>query len=255
MRIAVIDDERLIRKDLINYIKELTPDAVISEAENGEEAVKLATENNFDIFFLDINLGDMNGTVLAMMLEKITPETAVIFVTAYNEYAAKAFELNAVDYVMKPFGKNRVEKALKKAESFLQMSKNKGLPLEISSREGCVTDYKENEDTIIIRHGKAVTILKTEDIVFVESQLRICRVCCKDGQIYLTNQCLSEFIHKLNPAKFMRIHKSFLINLDYVLEIAPLYSKNYCVRVRGYEKEVLPVGRNQIKQLREIYHF
>ncbi|WP_130861584.1 LytR/AlgR family response regulator transcription factor [Bacilliculturomica massiliensis] len=115
MRIAVVDDERLIRKDLIYYLKDLAPDAEIEEADSGFTAVELANSKPFDIFFLDINLGDMKGTVLALMLQKTAPEASVVFVTAYGEYGPQAFELNAVDYIMKPFNKARVEKALKKA--------------------------------------------------------------------------------------------------------------------------------------------
>lgn len=254
MHIAVVDDERLIRKDLGSCIRELRPDAVVWEAENGEAAVKLATEHSFDIFFLDINLGDMNGTVLAMMLEHIRPDAAVIFVTAYSEYGVKAFELNAVDYVMKPFGKERIEKALKKAEAHLLQETSAGNPGE-SRAPSDETAAAGAVDTVIVRHGKGVTLLNHSDIVYIESKQHICKVCSRDGNCYVTAQTLQEFVKLLESGGFMRIHKSFLVNLDYILEIAPLYNKNYSIRMRGYEKEMLPVGRNQLKQLREKYRF
>lgn len=259
MRIAVVDDERLIRKDLVRYIEEICPGAEVFEAENGESAVELAAKHAFDIFFLDINLGDMKGTVLAMMLQNISPDSAVIFVTAYGEYGAKAFDLDAIDYIMKPFSRERVEKALRKAESFL-VTAREGVAPESAQTAGLDPEHKrvskgESTDKIIIRHGKCVTLIDRREIVFVESKLRTCRVCCTEGKDYVTNQPLAEFVSMLNQDNFMRIHKSFIVNLDFVLEIAPLYSKNYCVKLRGYEKEALPIGRNQLKKLREIYQF
>ena len=257
MRIAVVDDERLIRKDLVGFIQELRPEAEICEGSSGEDAVKLASQYSFDIFFLDINLGDMKGTVLALMLDNLQPGCAVIFVTAYEEYGVKAFELDAVDYVMKPLGKQRIEKALLKAENALHNQRRAAFA-DHSSGNGGDTDSAEaecNDQELIVRYGKSIAILKKEDIVFIESKQRLCRIFCRDGKNYTSSQPLGEFVRKLESDHFMRIHKSFLVNLHYLQKIEPLYSKNYCIRMRGYEKEALPVGRNQIRQLKERYNF
>ena len=102
MRIAVIDDERPARSELRHQLTEFLPEAVIEEGESGAQALQMAGEDRIDLFFLDINLGDINGTVLVNALKNMQPEAKVIFVTAYSEYAVKAFELGVEDYIMKP---------------------------------------------------------------------------------------------------------------------------------------------------------
>lgn len=347
MRIAVVDDERLIRKDLIYYLKDIVPDAEIEEADSGFAAVELANSKTFDIFFLDINLGDMIGTVLALMLQKTAPDAAVIFVTAYGEYAPQAFELNAVDYIMKPFNKERVDKALKKAlqqkrlnslERLEQASagmpgavlgagvvsgtgmsatmagtpgtgagalgvgmpgvgvgmpgvgagmpgaaagagtsgvfmdaavpnaaSNSGMPSAPSgmpsapgvgtstgTNTGLGSDMAAN-GRIAIHHDRKVTLVEPDDIIFIESTQRNCCVCCAEGKKYITPTTLTELERRLAGRSFMRVHKSFIINLAHVSEIAMLYAKNYCVKMKGYEKTPLPVGRNQIKKLKNMF--
>lgn len=250
MRIAVIDDERMIRKDLIYYLKALAPDAEIEEADSGYSAVELANAKSFDVFFLDINLGDTKGTVLALMLQKTAPQASVIFVTAYGEYGPQAFELNAADYIMKPFNKERVEKALKKA---LQQRRINCLDNEEEIRGGAADQDDGEIGRIAIHHDRRVTLLEPEDIVYVESTQRNCLVSCKEGRQYLTSTTLTELGNRLAGKNFMRVHKSFIINLDCVSEISMLYAKSYCVKMKGYEKTPLPVGRSQIRRLKEIF--
>ena len=114
MRIAVVDDERPARSELKHQILQLLPEAQVDEGENGAQALEMAGEERYDIFFLDINLGDINGTVLVNALKNMQPEMKIIFVTAYSEYAVKAFELEVDDYILKPFDRRRLEKMLRK---------------------------------------------------------------------------------------------------------------------------------------------
>ena len=116
MRIAVVDDERPARSELKHQLLELLPDAQIDEGDSGARALEMAGEAHYDLFFLDINLGDINGTVLVNALKNMQPHMKLVFVTAYSEYAVKAFELEVEDYIMKPFDKKRLEKMLKKCE-------------------------------------------------------------------------------------------------------------------------------------------
>ena len=114
MRIAVVDDERPARSELKHQILQLLPEAQVDEGENGAQALEMAGEERYDIFFLDINLGDINGTVLVNALKNMQPEMKIIFVTAYSDYAVKAFELEVDDYILKPFDRRRLEKMLRK---------------------------------------------------------------------------------------------------------------------------------------------
>ena len=114
MRIAIVDDERPARSELKHQILELIPEAEIIEGDCGAAALQIAGEEKLDLFFLDINLGDINGTVLINALTNMQPEMKIVFVTAYSEYAVKAFELGVTDYVMKPYDKKRLKKVLEK---------------------------------------------------------------------------------------------------------------------------------------------
>ena len=114
MRIAVIDDERPARSELKHQLLKLLPDALIEEGESGAQALEMAGEGEYDLFFLDINLGDINGTVLVNALKKMQPDMKIIFVTAYSDYAVKAFELGVEDYIMKPYDQRRLMKMLQR---------------------------------------------------------------------------------------------------------------------------------------------
>lgn len=114
MRVAIIDDERPARSELKYQLLELVPDADIIEGDSGAAALELAGENKFDLFFLDIELEDIKGTSIVKALKTMQPDMKIVFVTAYSEYAVQAFELSVEDYLMKPYNKKRLEKALKK---------------------------------------------------------------------------------------------------------------------------------------------
>ena len=114
MRIAIIDDERPARSELKHQLTEFLPEAVVEEGESGAQALEMAGETKIDIIFLDVNLGDINGTVLVNALQNMQPEAKIVFVTAYSDYAVKAFELGVEDYIMKPYDRCRIEKMLKK---------------------------------------------------------------------------------------------------------------------------------------------
>ncbi|WP_130861583.1 LytTR family DNA-binding domain-containing protein [Bacilliculturomica massiliensis] len=106
---------------------------------------------------------------------------------------------------------------------------------------------------IAIHHDRKVTLVDPRDIVFAESVQRSCRICCRGGVQYVTPVTLTELENRLAGGRFMRVHRSFIINLEFVSEIAMLYAKNYCVKMKGYEKTPLPVGRTQIRRLKEIF--
>lgn len=235
VKIGIIDDERPARSELRHQLKELLPEAAVEEGDSGAAALELAGAVKFDLLFLDINLGDINGTLLVNALKNMRPEMRIIFVTAYSEYAVRAFELGVEDYVLKPYDKERLKKVLDR----LRM-----LPKE-----------QEKESALLKRiaincEGKTI-FEEIDNIVYIETYNRGCIIHAK-GNEYYEGKNIGEFEKKLPEERFFRCHKSYLINLDKVREVFPWRNNSLGLRLEGYDKVILPVGREKTKVLRQL---
>lgn len=239
MKIAVIDDERPSRSELCHLIREHIPDVVLEEADSGYGALELAAKHSFDAIFLDIHLGDITGTKLSVMLNKFQPEVPIVFATAYDEYALKAFDLGAFDYIMKPFDAKRVAQTLDK------LMKNN------AENRVCKPDLTMS-DKLSVQLDKSVVMLDIKEIAYVEALDGNCIIHSK-GKQYTCTQPLSFFEQRLSSFRFFRIHKSFVINLNDVVEFAQWTQGTYCVKLKGYEKTNLPISRKQIKLLKDAF--
>ena len=214
MRIAVIDDERPARSELRHQLLELLPDAVIEEGDCGAKALEIAGEEKYDICFLDINLGDINGTVLVNALRTMQPEMKIVFVTAYSEYAVQAFELGVEDYIMKPFDRKRLEKMLRRCMA----------QPDAAARTEAPSDRAAVKRLAISSNGKTV-FEDIKDIVYIETYNRGCLIHTA-GNEYRENKSIGEYEKKLEDMGFFRIHKSYLINLDKVKEVFHIKGAN-----------------------------
>ena len=239
MRIAVIDDERPARSELRHQLLELLPDAVIEEGDCGAKALEIAGEEKYDICFLDINLGDINGTVLVNALRTMQPEMKIVFVTAYSEYAVQAFELGVEDYIMKPCDRKRLEKVLRRCMA----------QPDAAARTEAPSDRAAVKRLAISSNGKTV-FEDIKDIVYIETYNRGCLIHTA-GNEYRENKPIGEYEKKLEDMGFFRIHKSYLINLDKVKEVFPWGNNSFSLKMKGYEENILPIGRDKTKILRQ----
>lgn len=233
MRIAVVDDERPARSELRHQLSELLPDALIDEGESGAQALQMAGETQYDLFFLDINLGDVNGTVLVNALKNMQPDMRIVFVTAYSEYAVKAFELEVEDYIMKPFDKKRLMKMLKKCGTKKTSDPAMGVNRIAINTEG-KTIFEE-----------------VQNIVYIETYNRGCMIHTV-GKDYFEGKSIGEFEKRLGDKGFFRSQKSYLVNLGKVKELFLWKNNSFAIKMEGYDKEILPVGREKIKVLRQL---
>lgn len=238
MKIAVVDDERPARSELIYLIRQCAPDAEIMEADSSEHLMQLLDQEVFDVCFVDIDLGGANGTTLASMIKSRQPETLIVFATAYREYAVKAFELGAVDYLLKPFDLERVKKSVERL-------KEKSEQLDI---------HKKSLDIhkLMVNGGTSFQVLDVSEIVYIETENRSCRIHTKERD-YIQNESLNFYENRLSSDRFFRIHKSYLINLDYVAEMIPGFNNGYSLKMKYFEKERLPIGRTQVKEFRNLF--
>ena len=243
MRIAVIDDERPSRSELLHLLGEALPEAQLDEADSGSRAVELAAQHSYDAFFVDINLGDMTGTTLSVMLKKLHPHAQVVFATAYDEYAVKAFDMDAADYIMKPFDPARVERAVRRLRQRLG---------DGPQRPQALPEATPGVGRLSISCDKRVVVVEIDRIAYIETDSRCCILHTGQGD-YTSNQPLGYFEKKLAGHRFFRTHKSYLVNLQHVIEIYPGMGGLYSLRLRGYEELHLPVGRKQVRLLKEIF--
>lgn len=239
VRIAVIDDERPARSELRHQLRELVPDAVIEEGDSGAAALELAGAGKYDIFFLDINLGDINGTVLVNALKNMQQDAKIIFVTAYSEYAVTAFELGVEDYILKPYDKGRLKKVLERIQVQRPSAGYQGQAAK--PRSGKIA---------ISNEGK--TIFEDLDgIIYIETYNRGCMIHTAEHGYY-DGKSIGEFEKRLEGDRFFRCHKSYLINLDKVREVFPWGNNSFGLKMQGAAQEVLPVGREKTRVLRQL---
>lgn len=241
MKIAIVDDERPARRELIFLLSSICKDAEFLEAGSAEEAVELVNTQKISAFFLDINLGDVKGTTLASIIREKCPRAGIVFVTAYQEYAVKAFELEAVDYIMKPFELKRLEKAVERL-------KNAGcLDEETEKRKETVIS-----DKIVVNGGDRLILIPVNDIIVIEANQRCCILYTKDKS-YEETITMNHLEEKLKKWGFYRVHKSYLVNLKYVEELLPSYNNGYAMRMKFYKGQPVPISRSQVKNIRKLY--
>ncbi|MDR7871136.1 MAG: LytTR family DNA-binding domain-containing protein [Tissierellaceae bacterium] len=236
MKIALIDDERPSRSELKYLITKTKPDAEIVEASSGEDGLNIISQQSFDLLLIDINLGDISGITLAQTARKIHPEVEIVFATAYNNFAEDAFNVEALDYLLKPFSDKKVKSMLDKYDrkydkkSEVIESKVTKIPLNIDKR---------------------IILVDISSIVYIESQNKNCIIYTKNQQ-YMDTTPLKTFEDKLKSNGFFRIQKSYLVNVKYIMEIFPWFNNTSCVKMQYYEDEALPISRNKIKELKEL---
>jgi len=218
MRIAIVDDEELARKLLREYLSAYEDVEVVAECANGFEAVKAVTDLKPDLLLLDIQMPRLNGFEV---LELIGREAGVIFVTAYDQYALRAFDVHAVDYLLKPVSEERLQEALERARSRLASKSPVVAPTQLSALARPAGAHLER---VAIRDGANVNVIPVSKIDYVEAQDDY--VCFHaEGKRFLKQQTLAEIETSLDPAQFVRIHRSYILNIDRLAKLE-LYAKD-----------------------------
>ena len=238
----LVDDETLAREVLREHIS-LHPElSIVAECSNGFDAVKAITELKPDLVFLDIQMPKLNGFEV---LELIDHHPTVIFVTAFDQYALKAFEVHAVDYLLKPFSKDRFEEALAHAKKNLERDISTAVKKVVSS----VQTNDQPMERILIREGSKVHVIPVEKIDYVEAQDDYISVR-SDGKSLLKQHRLTDLEKSLDPARFVRIHRKFILNVDRLARIE-LYAKDSRVAILkdGTKLQVSRAGYEKLKRL------
>jgi two-component system, LytTR family, response regulator len=243
VRAIIVDDEEPARLLLREYLAAQPGIEVLAECSNGFEAVKAVTELKPDLIFLDIQMPKLSGFEV---LELLNPVPAIVFVTAYDEFALRAFEVHAVDYLLKPFGEDRLKEAMARVRERLE----RGTPVPV---ESVLRDFRPDKrllERVLIRDGSRVHILPVAKIDYVESQDDY--VCFRSGgKGYLKAQSMNEVESSLDPNRFVRIHRRFILNVERMARIE-LYAKDSRLVILADGRQ-LPVSRSGYQRLKRLF--
>ncbi len=245
LRAIIIDDEELARELIKNFLKEETGIEVIKECENGFEGVKAITDLNPDLVFLDIQMPKLNGFE---MLELIDQPPEVIFITAHNEYAIRAFEMNAVDYLLKPFSKDRLLDALHKAVQRMSSGSRPKEEIKQLVRQP-LHDFMER---IVVKSGSKIKVIPVTKIIYIKAEDDYVMIHTEEGK-HLKKGTMRYFEEHLDPLEFVRVHRSYIVRVDQVTLIEPYSKENYSLKLKNNTH--IRISRSGYKNIREKFRF
>ena len=241
VRTLVVDDEELARQVLRELLGAHSEIEVVAECRNGLEAVKAVAEHKPDLLFLDVQMPKLTGFDV---LELIGPDVPVIFVTAYDEYAMKAFDVHAVDYLLKPVGRERLAAALQRVKS--SHAENPPAAAELAAAARPAGQYAER---LVVKDGTRVTLIPVEKLDYAEAQDDYVALA-SEGRKHLKQQTIASLEAALDPKLFVRIHRSYVVNLERVTRIEP-YGKESRVAILATGLK-LPVSRAGYARLKAL---
>ena len=251
MTAVVVDDEQLAREELCYLLQQVGGVDIVGQAANGVEAMSEIDRATPDVVFLDVQMPGLTGLEVARRLAEDGHEPALIFVTAYDRRAVEAFEVNAVDYLLKPVEPARLEQALARARRRLAGGAGPPLGDQLERLVRLMAEQKDRRSQIAIRIGERFVLVQAEDIIhasLVDDSITIVTGQASGTSNYRT---LDELQARLDPETFWRVHRSHLVNINKIKEIVPWFSRNYILRMRDPKATEIPVSRTQTKRLRD----
>ncbi|SFD15037.1 two component transcriptional regulator, LytTR family [Bacillus sp. 491mf] len=244
MRILVVDDEMLARDELKYLLYRTKEVDIIDEADSVEEALEKLMESKPDLVFLDIQLSDDNGFEIANILKKMKQPPAIVFATAYDQYAIQAFEVDALDYILKPFDEERIVQTIKK------FKKRKQHEME-EKQEVHAPDVSSRMKKLALSIDESIVLVNIEDIVYaglLDGKVIVKTIC----DTYATHDTLVILEKRLPQMNFLRVHRSFIVNINHISEIQPWFNSTYNLIMKDDSK--VPVSRTYAKELKKQLH-
>ncbi len=245
LRTLVVDDEKLARDRLAGFLAAVDDVELVGQAKDGVEALRTIEQERPDLVFLDVQMPGMDGFEVLKALR--TPRPQIIFATAYDEYAIRAFEVEAVDYLLKPFARTRVEEAVERARA--RVSGTRSAP----DLEEVLRRLEERQKVYVtqvpVSASKRILILPVADVLWFGVEYRLVYAHAAE-RAYMTNYTLRELEERLDPSVFFRAHKSSLVNLSHVKEIVPWFGGRFKLVMRDTAASEVALSRTQARALR-----
>jgi len=252
---VIVDDEQLARDELAYLIKDIGDVDVVAQGKNGVEAVNLIREHSPDLVFLDVQMPGLDGFgVIKKLLDKKVPLPKIVFSTAFDQYAVKAFEVNAVDYLLKPFDRKRVTQSIQKARAKMEVAGASSDKLEALMR--MLESQKPQTSKVLLKAAGRLFLVNQKDICFASIEDGVITVVTSgpNGMEGQSNcRTLEELLDSLDPSLFWRAHRSYLVNINRIKEVIPWFKSSYQLRLDDKKQTEIPVSRAQTRRLRELF--
>ncbi|MBN2482202.1 MAG: LytTR family transcriptional regulator DNA-binding domain-containing protein [Bacteroidales bacterium] len=252
IKTIIIEDEELSRELIKNFLKDLEDIEIIKECENGFEGIKAINELDPDLVFLDIQMPKLNGFE---MLELVDQSPEIIFITAHNDYAIRAFEMNAVDYLLKPYSKDRLISAVSRVRQRIAAGHDKSHPEP--DRDDTINrlirqPLGDNLNRIVVKSGTRIRVIPVDRIIYLEAQDDYVMIYTDEGK-HLKKGTMNHFEEHLDADSFVRVHRSYIVKIDQVSMIEPYSRDNYIMKLKNGAQ--IRVSRKGLKNIREKFNF
>ncbi|HXR39873.1 MAG TPA: response regulator [Terracidiphilus sp.] len=274
----IIDDEQLARDELRYLLDSVGGVDVVAQGSNGIEAVALIEEHRPDLVFLDVQMPGLDGFAVIQRLidrnrklasagKETEPLPQIVFATAYDQYAVRAFDVNAVDYLLKPFDRTRVQQAVERVRSRIPAEASNGASAApespIESQLDALLRLLNRPQGAARTAQPAKLIVQAQSRLLLVDQAEICYAAIDEGVIRVVTQTfeghskcrtLEELLELLDPAAFWRAHRGFVVNINHIREVVPWFKSSYQLRMNDKRQTEIPVSRAQTKRLRELFN-
>ena len=268
----IIDDEQLARDELAYLLESAADVDVVAQGTNGIEAVELIEEHHPDLVFLDVQMPGLDGfAVIQRVMERHRKQKdgngwalpQFVFATAYDQYAVRAFDVNAVDYLLKPFDRGRLDKALERVRGRMTNGTAAASDSPIESQLDALLSLLKSPQSVaraaqpaklIVQAGSRLLLVDQADICFAEIEEGVIRVVTQQFEGQSKCRTIEELLDQLDPAVFWRAHRSFVVNINQIREVVPWFKSTYQLRMNDKKQTEIPVSRAQTKRLRELFN-
>lgn len=257
IRTLIVDDEKPARDELAFLLKGFSEIELIGQGKNGLEAVHLVREHSPDLLFLDVQMPGLDGFgVIKKLVDRKTKVPHIVFATAFDQYAVNAFEVNAVDYVLKPFDKARIGKAIARARKAMEADQPALEKLEALVRNlshpprgaGAGSHAK-----LVVKAQQRMFLLDAKDVVYASIEDGLITLYTRDFEGSSNYRTIEELQSALDPDVFWRAHRSYLVNINHIREVVPWFKSSYLLKMNDKKQSEVPVSRAQTRRLRELF--
>lgn len=248
IRAMVVDDEAIARERVVGLLQQEQDIELIGECSDGQQAVSAINAQQPDLVFLDVQMPAIDGFAV---IQQVGPERmpAVVFVTAFDEYALRAFEVHALDYLLKPFGRDRFQQALQHARVHVERRRAGDLGKRLMALVQDIKPEPQKLDRLVVKSGGRVFFLRTDDIVWIEAAGNYVRLHLAEGS-HLFRETMNGIEARLDPQHFVRIHRSRIVNSDRIKELQPWFNGEYVVVLQSGPRLTLSRGYREKLQER-----
>jgi two-component system response regulator LytT len=251
---VIIDDERPARDELAFLLKAFPELEIIAQGKNGLEAVSLIKEHDPDLVFLDVQMPGLDGFgVIQKLVERRVRMPQIVFATAFDNYAVHAFEVNAVDYVLKPFDKSRIAKAVQRAKKLVESNTSPVDRLELLVGQLGLPKGKQTQPVkLLVKSQSRMILVDAEDMIYASIEDGAITIVARDAEGSSNFRTLEEMAESLDPDVFWRPHRSYLVNINHIKEVVPWFKSSFMLKMNDKRASEVPVSRGQTKRLREL---